>query len=330
MDTCSDLWNSAHYTEKKMELQGKSRIQKDRSASPSRQNQLSSCKLSWGLSILGGLKTTSLRPKPKSEALFPMMTQHQRRKRPKKVAPPPSIWQSIFAPKHRRQLILVSIFGGIVLTTLIFRSCSSVTPAPFSPAVGQPGFTSPATIAPGSITAIDLEPVPAIPGTMLHAVVTTTTGVVGGAVTLTYQWLRNNQPLDNVSGNELDTTGFAKHDTIAVEVTPFIGREKGLMVRSSSLVLQNRPPTIIPTALGTYRDGHYLHEVKAEDQDQDDLTFSLATGPPEMTIDPKTGRIDWPVPPAAKGVYAFNVVVTDGEATAVQTFRITLDLPEKP
>ena len=39
----------------------------------------------------------------------------------------------------------------------------------------------------------------------------------------------------------------------------------------------------------------YTYQVKATDPDEDKLTYSLKSAPAGMTIDPKTGAIQWNV-----------------------------------
>ena len=60
----------------------------------------------------------------------------------------------------------------------------------------------------------------------------------------------------------------------------------------------NGAPAILSKPPRLARAGQpYVHTVQAADPEQDPLSFSLAKGPPGMTLDPDTGQLVW-VPPA--------------------------------
>ena len=58
------------------------------------------------------------------------------------------------------------------------------------------------------------------------------------------------------------------------------------------------------------------------------MTFALESAPPGMTIDEKTGRIQWEVPAASAGVYKVKVLVKDDhQGWASQEFDVTIGNP---
>jgi PKD repeat protein len=95
----------------------------------------------------------------------------------------------------------------------------------------------------------------------------------------------------------------------------------------------NRPPTIISSPPSTAVQGEtYFYLFQASDPDGDMLRFSLAEGPPEMTVDPSLGLVVWT--PGANEVGAWKVVlsVTDGLSKPLnQSYYVTvIDVPDPP
>jgi hypothetical protein len=170
------------------------------------------------------------------------------------------------------------------------------------------------------ITMIKLNPVPAFPGSILTAVVVSE-DPDDDLVSYSYQWLRNDEPVDG-DFEEFDTTGFTKGDLIAVEVTPSDGENNGDTRKSLPVLLHNRPPEItsFPTGMA---DGRLVYQVEVIDPEGDSLSFSLDGAPAGMEIDSESGLIDWQVPEDLSGKYQIKVLVSDGDAKSYQTFSLT-------
>ncbi len=76
--------------------------------------------------------------------------------------------------------------------------------------------------------------------------------------------------------------------------------------------------SLLPGAPKTYR-----YEAVAVDPDQDDLTFSLESAPPNASIDAETGVVSWL---AASGTFDFTVSVADGRGGSDrQSFTVVVD-----
>jgi RHS repeat-associated protein len=75
----------------------------------------------------------------------------------------------------------------------------------------------------------------------------------------------------------------------------------------------------------------YEYRVRAQDADDDPLTYSLQPGSPTgMMIDPQTGVLSWPSPVfiqgASQSIWPVGVVVSDGRGgSATQPFDLTVD-----
>lgn len=170
------------------------------------------------------------------------------------------------------------------------------------------------------IKSVVLEPAPAFPGDILKVRVEVV-DKDGDSVQLNYRWLCNGQVIEDAVGESLDTSDLTKKDTVSVEVTPSDIDGEGVKVEAN-LVLNNRPPKIISSPAMTLVDGRYFYEVKAKDDDGDPLVYSLEKAPTGMTID-NTGRIAWNIPEGVEGLVTGLIIVSDGEARALQLLQLT-------
>ncbi len=176
------------------------------------------------------------------------------------------------------------------------------------------------------VISIKLTPKLVYPGTMIKAEIEGR-DADDDPVTFYREWRKNDVVLPGETLDDLDTKEFKKGDLITLYVTPFDGKEKGKKKWSPTIMIANRPPEITsspPTAVSN----RYTYEVKASDPDGDKLTFFLEGGPPGMTIDPATGRIEWNVPSVSElksdVVYNVKVIASDGDAVAFQGFNLSL------
>ncbi len=100
----------------------------------------------------------------------------------------------------------------------------------------------------------------------------------------------------------------------------------GVALQSFTLTVAaaDRPPVITSTPLGPATAGYpYQYQVLAQDADDDPLTYSLATNPVGMTIDPSSGLVTWTPTVAQVGTAPVDVVVTDGQGGgADQSFNL--------
>ena len=76
--------------------------------------------------------------------------------------------------------------------------------------------------------------------------------------------------------------------------------------------------------------GTYTYDVEAADLDEDPLTYSLDAAPLDMTIDPATGLITWPVSSATAGDHqvAVRVQTPDGRFD-IQSYTLTILSPNE-
>lgn len=144
----------------------------------------------------------------------------------------------------------------------------------------------------------------------------------GDPVSILYEWTKNNEPAGNT---EKLAAQIKRGDRISVKVTPFDGKEYGRSAILQREIL-NMPPIIIEEKKHSLEKGLFTYQVRASDPDGDSLVYSIKTGPPGISIDPKTGLVQWKVPTDFKGKAPFTVSVSDGhngEATLSLSISIT-------
>ena len=147
----------------------------------------------------------------------------------------------------------------------------------------------------------------------------------GDEVRYTYRWSHNNRLVVEGEQGTLDTTGFSRGDAIAVSATPHDRDSHGKEQLSELLTLANSPPKFTSSGQGVLAQGQFGYVASAVDPENDPLTFSLESAPPGMTVDEKTGRIQWEASAASAGVYRVKVLVKDDhQGWASQEFNVAL------
>ena len=127
-------------------------------------------------------------------------------------------------------------------------------------------------------------------------------------VTISYEWTKNGEPAGNT--NKIGVSP-KRGDKIDVKITPFDGEAYGRSVILHREI-KNMPPMVVEYKEVGFDGKNYSCQVTATDPDDDALTYSLKTAPPDMKIDPSTGLIKWNVPPDFKGKTPITVGVNDG------------------
>ncbi|MBI3398060.1 MAG: hypothetical protein HY026_02330 [Deltaproteobacteria bacterium] len=180
----------------------------------------------------------------------------------------------------------------------------------------------PVKIAP-QIISIKLLPVSPVKGDMIKAEVLTLNNA-----TVRYQWAKNGEALPETK--DTLSADFKGGDKITLAATPYIGKDKGISVSVFTYIV-NSPPVITSSIHDSkFADNSFTYEVKAQDPDNDTLTYSLKAAPEGMTIDPKTGLIKWTVPSGFKGRVYVMASATDGAGgEGAQIFNIQVDQEQK-
>lgn len=140
-------------------------------------------------------------------------------------------------------------------------------------------------------------------------------------VTILYEWLKNGEQAGDSAQVE---SPLKRGDKFSIKLTPYDGEDYGQPVILSKEI-HNLPPIIAEDMEFNFDGEIFTHRVRAEDPDEDELTYSLKSAKENMTIDPETGIITWKVPKDFTGNLPVTVSVTDGhggESTRQITFGL--------
>ncbi len=155
----------------------------------------------------------------------------------------------------------------------------------------------------------NMKPAQAVPEARLEAVViepdtpTVETGVRAmprfrenprRTVPLTYEWFVNGDRVPEVEKAALPREKYQREDRIRCRVRPHAG---GRWIKSDSVTVLNAPPHFRPGRVpGFDIPGEFIHQVFAEDPDNDPVTYRLVSPLDRgIELDPRTGMIRWRV-----------------------------------
>jgi hypothetical protein len=148
----------------------------------------------------------------------------------------------------------------------------------------------------------------------------------GDFVYYTYQWERDGKVIPDEKNQALDRGRFKKGDAISVTVTPDDRETQGEPKKSDPVLISNSPPMIISTPPTSVEGTTYRYAVKANDPDQDPVTFTLRSGPKGMAIDREKGLVQWEIGKGSKGTHSIEIEASDPEgAKSTQRFTLTVD-----
>jgi hypothetical protein len=91
------------------------------------------------------------------------------------------------------------------------------------------------------------------------------------------------------------------------------------------LIISNGPPLILSSPPTSIEKTTYIYQVRANDPDDDPITFTLKSGPKGMEIDKKTGFIKWEIRKEDVGTHSIEIEASD-DAGAKSTQRYSLTI----
>lgn len=153
----------------------------------------------------------------------------------------------------------------------------------------------------------------------------------GDAISFTYAWFINSEPI-GIYTDVLDTTDLPtkRGARISVKITPTDREQEGKPIILNSIIA-NSPPKVSPQIKAEFNGLVYTSKIMAEDPEGDILTYTLKKASEGMTIDSKSGVITWQVKPEDKGEHEITVSVSDGqggEVVVLFTTTINFTSPE--
>jgi len=148
----------------------------------------------------------------------------------------------------------------------------------------------------------------------------------GDFIYYTYHWEKNGVVLNEERGETLERGQFKKGDSIAVIVTPDDRETLGPPKKSENLIISNSPPIILSSPPTSVEKTTYIYQVKANDPDDDPITFTLKSGPKGMEMDKRTGLIKWEIRKENRGGHSVEIEVSDDAgAKSIQRYTLTID-----
>jgi hypothetical protein len=125
------------------------------------------------------------------------------------------------------------------------------------------------------------------------------------------RWKVNGQ---EVQKSESDVLGhpIKRGDFVEVEVAPSGADPDGKFV-SCYITVANAPPVVRLASQNLGSDGKYEAKLEASDPEKDDVTFSLKSGPPGMSIDAASGSINWTAGANEEGTFGVEVSAKDAQ-----------------
>lgn len=147
------------------------------------------------------------------------------------------------------------------------------------------------------------------------------------SIFFSYQWEKNGAPLMDERRDSLERTRFKKGDSISVTLIPDDREIMGAPKKSEPVKILNSPPVIISSPPTFIEGTKYIYQVKANDPDNDPVTFALKSGPKGMRIDPKSGLLQWEIHKEDKGTHSIEIEVSDNEgAKSYQQYTLAIEV----
>lgn len=148
------------------------------------------------------------------------------------------------------------------------------------------------------------------------------------AVGFRYHWTINDKEVPEDTP-VLKGTLFKRGDKINLIVIPYDQDGEGKPLVSQNMIIPNGPPRIISDP-PEFHGGVYTYQVIAEDPDGDPLSYALASAPPGMSVDARTGMIRWNIDEKSAGTHVVEVIAQDpGGLKASQKYSLTMTVTDQ-
>ena len=212
----------------------------------------------------------------------------------------------------RESLAASHLQKGSIITVIVEndgkRYSESITIGNIPPVVSQVSFKNPAIHRD-----VDIE------------LIATGKDADGDDISFKYKWFRNGSQIDMIDGAMLSGDQFSRGDQISFQVIPFDGDNEGPPYEGSAITIPNAPPTFVSKPPLQSLAETYSYQAQAIDPDDDDITYTLENPPPGMTINRKTGKINWPLAGVPAGEYRINLVAVDSQGEkGYQEYSLTM------
>lgn len=221
--------------------------------------------------------------------------------------------------------IIIAIILAVVVLYLVLGGKSPVTDVASvtKKDPGQAGVSPQGSVLPQEAQEVLSKAKLKLDQDIVKVIIEKQPGKNGKEIIYKYDWSINGQPAGNGSDS---LSGFKRGDKVAVKVTPFDG-EKAWQAKVLEFSVQNSPPQVVDDKQIKYDGKSFSYQIKGKDPDGDELAYSLEEAPQGMTIDQKTGVINWQLKEEDYGQHAIKVKIVDSKG-GVLLFPAKIDLPK--
>jgi len=151
----------------------------------------------------------------------------------------------------------------------------------------------------------------------------------GDSVSFRYRWRINGNDVPEDSP-VLKGSQFKRGDRISLTVTPYDSSGAGEVFNSKEITVPNAAPAFITTPPKDFSGDTYVYQAMAEDPDGDPITYSLVSPPAGMTIDEKTGVVQWKVGQDQAGNHTIEIVAQDPDGARIsQKYTLAITIPAR-
>ena len=151
----------------------------------------------------------------------------------------------------------------------------------------------------------------------------------GDLVQFSYRWVVNGEEISETS-QTLRGDAFKRGDRIWIRVTPFDSDGTGKVYEPLPITIPNAPPRFVSQPSTEFKGDTYTYTARATDPDGDAITYSLAAGPPGMTVNPATGEVAWKIGKGAAGTHAVELNAQDSEGFKIfQKYSLNVTIPQE-
>ncbi len=146
-------------------------------------------------------------------------------------------------------------------------------------------------------------------------------------VKFSYRWQLNGTDL-NDDAPLLKGDRFKRGDRIGLQVIPSDSYDQGKPFIAKELVIPNGQPVFVSTPPQEFKSNRYVYASVAQDPDGDPVTYELTTAPRGMTIDSRSGRIEWQIGSGDSGSHTIEIVARDSLGSwGSQRYTLAITIP---
>jgi hypothetical protein len=149
----------------------------------------------------------------------------------------------------------------------------------------------------------------------------------GDELRYSYKWEVNGEEKGEDSA-VLQGNSFKAGDRVSLCVTAYDGDTAGKPFQTQSVTIPKGCPVFVSTPPTSFKGTQYTYNADARDPDGGAITYLLAAAPAGMSINEKTGLINWPITRESSGTHEIEIIAQNSEGGKVsQRYSLNITLP---